>query len=95
MTDLAEPTNPASNTNTILLSVTLAVLLSMGGAVGWACMQLSALNASMIGRPEFESKLAEIRLKQSTLETEIFQLRLDLADGKYRSNKPGSGSLAQ
>lgn len=95
MNDVAEPSSPASNTNTILLSVTLAVLMAMGAATAWACMQLSALNAAMIGRPEFESKLAEIRLKQTALEADYYQLRLDLADGKYRSMKPGAGSLSQ
>ncbi len=95
MNDLQEPSSPATNTNTILLSVTLAVLLGMGTAVCWACMQLAAINASMIGRPEFESKLSEIRVKQSSLEADLFHLRLDLSEGKYRSTQGGKGSLSQ
>lgn len=83
MSELSEPTNPATNVNTILLSVTLAVLLATGGAVCWACMQIS----SMMGRPEIESKLSEIRQHQSATDLEIFQLKLDLADGKYRVPK--------
>lgn len=94
MNDFAEPTNPKSNLNTILLSVTLGALCFIS-FVSWEnSIALAALQASMITRPEFETRLSEIRANQSAVDATITALKVDLAQGRYRTERPGEGNLS-
>lgn len=76
------------NFNTFLLALVVAGI----GFIGWTswgnATSLAELKGAMIGRPEFESKLADIKAQQQRTDAAIVAIQLSLGEIRngYRSH---------
>ena len=72
--------NSKRNLNTILLWVTMGMLSFLGWSSWSNSMQLAEIKGSMVGRQEMESKIAEVKVVQTRLDTDLTALKLALAE---------------
>lgn len=66
--------------NTILLWITLGVLGFIGTISFTTALSMAEMKGSQMTRSEVESKLAEVRTRQSSIEKDIMQMKLDYAE---------------
>lgn len=66
--------------NTILLYVTLGALGFIGTVTYTTSLSMAEMKGSQMTRSEVESKLAEVRTKQSSIEKDIIQMKIDYAE---------------
>lgn len=74
--------------NTILLWITIGALGFIGTISYSTAINMAKLEGSQMTRGEIEAKLAEVRTKQSSIEKDIFQMKIDFAKIAPPSKNP-------
>ena len=75
-----EPKHSKSSTlNSLLLVVTIAVLGFIGNETWGNGKKLEAISAAQITRPEFETRLSEIRMAHDLLRAKLVELEVAIA----------------